>query len=583
MEGGGFNLSSGFSAVAQGDFHFFVLLGQLLGKFHPLAVHFPVACLVLAVIVETVWIGRSWWNRFRGKVSYQSELPLSVNPIAAFLIYVAAGSGMLAAVSGYWNSTSQDFFGETAEILNKHLLGALLAQAWVLFAAYILIRCRSGVTRERVVHVRLSLVVAFALLSVGAHQGALLVHGTDYFASVFERPSQQDVRAGMKLPPALPRNLLSTMPPAVSRDVSFESDVRPILKRSCFRCHGEGKRKGDLRVDDRNALLDGGESGPAVVVGDSENSYLVHLIAGLYPKSFMPEKGRELTAEEIGVLRKWIDSGLSFGSDAGKSNNMKRSAPALAVQVVRPPACKGCQEFENPIDKFLFEYFRKHSQSFPERASASQIVRRMYLDALGRLPQLEEYQNGIQLIEAGRESELVRGLLARPVEYAYGWLSYWNDLLRNDYSGPGFNQKNPSRKRKEITTWLRRALVENMPYDRFVKGLVAPNKRSEGFVRGIVWSGTINPNERPEMQAAQNIGQVFLGINLKCASCHDSFTSQWTLEDSYGLAGVYADSPLTMYRCDQDTGEKSHAKFLFEELNEVDGGASKVERQFQLA
>jgi len=85
------------------------------------------------------------------------------------------------------------------------------------------------------------------------------------------------------------------------------------------------------------------------------------------------------------------------------------------------------------------------------------------------------------------------------------------------------------------------------------------------------------------MQAAQNISQVFMGVNLKCASCHDSFINDWTLADSYGLASIYADEPLEMFRCDKPTGKKASMRFLYPELGEIDAASAKEARLGKLA
>jgi hypothetical protein len=93
----------------------------------------------------------------------------------------------------------------------------------------------------------------------------------------------------------------------------------------------------------------------------------------------------------------------------------------------------------------------------------------------------------------------------------------------------------------------------------------------------------VNASQVPAVQAAQNISQVFLGINLKCASCHDSFINDWKLADAYGLAGIFADGPLEMHRCDQPTGNFAPLKFLYPELGSIDGTAPTAERLRQLA
>src|SRR5213076_1901416 len=137
--------------------------------------------------------------------------------------------------------------------------------------------------------------------------------------------------------------------------------------------------------------------------------------------------------------------------------------------------------------------------------------------------------------------------------------------------------------RRQISGWLYRALATNMPYDRFVGELVNPNKTSEGFARGILWRGTVNAAMLPPMQAAQNISQVFMGVNLKCASCHDSFINDWTLADSYGMASIYSDHALELVQCDKPLGKTAVVKFLYPELGALDAKAPQAERVKRLA
>ncbi len=158
-------------------------------------------------------------------------------------------------------------------------------------------------------------------------------------------------------------------------------------------------------------------------------------------------------------------------------------------------------------------------------------------------------------------------------------MTFWNDALRNDYRGTGYIDGG----RKQITRWLFSALSKDMPYDRFVAQLVDPKPESEGFSKGIVWRGAINASQTPQMQTAQNISQVFMGVNLKCASCHNSFINDLTLADAYGLAGIYSAGPLEMVRCDKPTGKTAPLKFLYPELGEIDPAADKAARLKRLA
>jgi hypothetical protein len=169
--------------------------------------------------------------------------------------------------------------------------------------------------------------------------------------------------------------------------------------------------------------------------------------------------------------------------------------------------------------------------------------------------------------------------LANDRGYAAHWMTYWNYLLRNDYGGTGFITGG----RQQVTSWLYLALLENKPYNQFVSELVAPTKESRGFIDGIVWRGTGNASQTRQIQFSRNISQVFLGINMKCASCHDSFIDRWTLKEAHGLATIYAEKPVELERCDKPTGEMMVACWLFPELGQIDASKPRDERLKQLA
>jgi hypothetical protein len=207
------------------------------------------------------------------------------------------------------------------------------------------------------------------------------------------------------------------------------------------------------------------------------------------------------------------------------------------------------------------------------------FARRVWLDAVGLLPPVEELNAFLADKSADKRAKLVQRLLADNQAYAEHWLTFWNDLLRNDYKGTGYIDGG----RKQITSWLYTALARNTPYDQFVAQLVNPNAEAEGFTKGIVWRGAVNASMVPPMQAAQGISQVFLGVNLKCASCHDSFINEYTLKDAYGLAAVYSDTPLEIAECDKPSGHVAQVKFLYGELGVIDATADSATRKRQLA
>jgi hypothetical protein len=243
-----------------------------------------------------------------------------------------------------------------------------------------------------------------------------------------------------------------------------------------------------------------------------------------------------------------------------------------------PPADPG-SGLTNPVDRILKSYFEDQKHEPAQIAADRVFARRVSLDLIGLVPTPEQLQAFVDDTRPDKRARLVRELLDDRAAYSAHWLTFWNDALRNAYLGTGFIDDG----RKQVTGWLFRALYDNIPYDRFVHELINPVEGSEGFIKGIVWRGVVNASQRRELQAAQNISKVFLGINLKCASCHDHFLADWKLSDAYGLASVFADKPLEIYRCDKPTGEVAEIKFLFPELGQIDGAAPVGERRRQLA
>ena len=378
-------------------------------------------------------------------------------------------------------------------------------------------------------------------------------------------------------PPELGAGGRSSLPPlAAAGPVSYDRDVKPLLVSRCYACHGNGTRLGGFAVDSREGVLTGGQVHPGVVPGSSAKSYLIKLVQGDVPGEVMPARGPRLTPAEVGLLRAWIDQGVSFGS--AKSVLW---TPPLAPRHPKLPPAKPRSGLTNPVDRLLQPYFAANKIVPPALADDRTFARRVSLDTVGLLPQPDELDAFVRDRRPDKRARLVQRLLADDTAYADHWLTFWNDMLRNDYAGTGYIDGG----RTQITDWLYGALWHNLPYDKFVSQLVAPTPDSAGFTNGIVWRGTVNASQTPAMQAAQNVSQVFLGVNLKCASCHNSFVSSWKLADAYGMAGVYStsDGPLEMVRCDKPTGQTAPIKFIYPALGTIDGSAPREKRMAQLA
>jgi len=178
--------------------------------------------------------------------------------------------------------------------------------------------------------------------------------------------------------------------------------------------------------------------------------------------------------------------------------------------------------------------------------------------------------------------KICKGASEDTIKYVAMLLQYHVFTFINNQM-PGLAPAQQRNGRKPITDWLYTALARNLPYNVFVAELVNPGTESEGFANGITWRGTVNASMVPPMQAAHSVAQVFLGVNLKCASCHDSFINEYTLKDAYGLASIYANGPLEIAECDKPTGHIGKVKFLYEEIGLIDARADSATRKRQLA
>ena len=362
------------------------------------------------------------------------------------------------------------------------------------------------------------------------------------------------------------------LPPPATHTVDFEKEIKPLFEAACIKCHAKGKDKGGFSLETRDTFLKGGDTGPGAELGKSGKSNIVELVAGLDPDSIMPKKGSRWTAEQIGLLRAWIDQGAPWPKGITFAKPPPQNLQPREVAVSERPSV-------HPIDNLLAGYFAQKGVAFPNPVADRVFARRAYLDLIGLLPMPEQLDAFLRDSAPDKRAQLVRQLLDDKRNYADHWLTFWNDLLRNDYKGTGFIDGG----RKQISGWLYRALLDNMPYNRFVAELVNPTAASEGFSRGIIWRGSVNASMLPPMQAAQNVSQVFLGVNLKCASCHDSFVNDWSLADAYGLAAVYSDEKLELIHCDKPTGKTAAPRFLYPEVGGLDPALPKTERLQRLA
>jgi hypothetical protein len=374
-------------------------------------------------------------------------------------------------------------------------------------------------------------------------------------------------------PPSLWFGIALAAPLSAAPD--FVHQVAPILKKHCSECHSDMKRKGGLSMNTEDLFRQGSENGPIVDTAHPEKSLMLKLVTSNDTDVRMPPKGKGLNASEVEIVRAWVLGGAKW--EPGFAFKKPAYEPPLRPRNPTLPAAR--DKRSNPLDRIIDHYLAEKKLPRPSALDDAAFLRRIHLDLVGLLPDAAEVKSFIADKSPDKRTHLVDALLANKTAYTEHWLTFWNDLLRNDYVGTGYIDGG----RKQISGWLYRAIHDNMPYDQFVRALVAPSGDNDGFANGIKWRGSISAAQIPPMQYAQSIGQTFLGINLKCASCHDSFVDRWKLSEAYGLAAIYSDQPLEMFRCDKATGKPAVPAWLFPELGTVDAKLPKAERLKQLA
>ncbi|PHN06643.1 DUF1549 domain-containing protein [Flavilitoribacter nigricans] len=505
---------------------------EFLGRLHPLMVHFPIGLLVGAFLLES-------WNRMRGRKADYSGM-----------VYIGAFTAVFSAGFGWLLQSSDDYGGN---LVDQHQLTGFITAGLSLLTAFLYAR-RPAVS-DRTGYI--SLLVSCVSLSIAGHLGASLTHGEDYLSEVlpWSRGGEDNTA------------LLESFQ-AFAQSDSFPQDqldqlnlqVRAIFAHNCYKCHSTEKMKGELALDHEAGVFAGGENGAILVRGNADESDIIRRLE--LPRSHddvMPPKGKSLDQAEIDLIRLWIDQGAHWADEELKifrEAELALSKPALP----ETPA-----DISHPVDKFVHEYFAEQGLSWPEPIDDRQFIRRAYLDINGLLPAAEAVESFAADGASDKRAKLISSLLHDKTAYAQHWLSFWNDLLRNDYSGTGFITGG----RKQITEWLYDALENGKPYDQMARELIDPGPESEGFIKGIQWRGEVNASQRTELQAAQNIAQSLLGLNLKCASCHNSFVNNLTLDQAYGFANIFAEQPLEIYRCDKPTGRMAETTFLYPQLGEV--------------
>ncbi|MCA9192342.1 MAG: DUF1549 domain-containing protein [Planctomycetales bacterium] len=361
----------------------------------------------------------------------------------------------------------------------------------------------------------------------------------------------------------------------VGNALDFAHDIVPILRTHCVKCHGGDQAEGGFSVNSRESILASGNFS----IEDNSHSRMAMLLTNANADEQMPPPPEQrLSNDELEKLLSWLKAGIPW--EDGFTFAPERYEPPLFPRpIVLPPIRQGRI---HPIDRLIDSYFARNEIQRPARVDERSFVRRVYYDLIGLPPTQDVIESFVSnpLPFQKKQQLLVVRLLQRDPDYADHWLTLFNDLLRNDYSGTGFITGG----RKQITSWLYESLRNNKPFDEMARDLISPKSDDcRGYIDGIQWRGNVSAGQTVEIQFAQSVAQSFLGINLKCASCHDSFIDRWTLQEAYGLAAIYSQQPLMLHRCDMPTGEIARASWLFPEQGNIGNDLERDQRLVQLS
>jgi mono/diheme cytochrome c family protein len=334
------------------------------------------------------------------------------------------------------------------------------------------------------------------------------------------------------------------LPPAAKSKIEFARDIEPLLAKRCVVCHGPAQQMSGLRLDQKDAALKGGASGTDIVPGKSAESRLIRLVAGL-EKKVMPPMGARLTADEIGLLRAWIDQGVEWPAAKAPHWSFQK------IQRTAPPAVRDRSWPRNEVDNFILARLEREGIAPSPEAPKLTLLRRVSLDLTGLPPSPDEVRAFLSDNRPDAYERLVDRLLDSP-HYGEKWARYWLDLAR--YADSDGYEKDRSRPWAwRYRHWVIDALNRDMPYDEFtieqLAGDLLPNRNLDtlvatGFNRNTLTNreGGTDPEQFRDEQVldrAATLGTVWMGLTVGCAQCHNHKFDPITQKEFYQLTAFF--------------------------------------------
>ena len=377
----------------------------------------------------------------------------------------------------------------------------------------------------------------------------------------------------------------------------FEAKVRPVLAEMCFKCHGGSKTSGDLRVDSRAALLEGGTRGAAIKPGDPDKSLLLSAVRHAHPELKMPP-GKMLPDHVVVEIAAWIKHGAVWPKDvAGRSFKAEQHWAFQPVKSIAPPT-DPTGWAQHPIDRFIAAKLRGHGLAPVGPADRRALLRRVTFDLIGLPPTPEEIEALLRDDSPGAFAKVVNRLVASP-HYGERWGRHWMDVVRYADTA-GDNADYPIPEMYRYRDYIIDALNADKPFDQFVEeqlagDLLAKQGPPERYGERVIATGFLAlcrryataPYEFWHLSledAIDTMGQAFLGLSLRCARCHDHKFDPVTREDYYGLYSIFASTDFPFAGAEEFASmARPREKFVALEPNVADKLATYQKRLQDLA
>jgi mono/diheme cytochrome c family protein len=368
--------------------------------------------------------------------------------------------------------------------------------------------------------------------------------------------------------------------PAISRAdedaVDYVQDIKPILSRRCYSCHGALQQKNDLRLDTAALAKKGGSGGPAVVSGKIDESLLIDAVTGADGVQKMPSEGEPLTDEEIGKLRKWIEQGAKAPDEKTPEDPTKHWAYQPPVRAALP-VVKDARWGGNPVDAFIALEHQQRGLKASAPAEKNVLLRRVYLDLVGLPPTREELHAFLADDAADAYEKVVDRLLESP-HYGERWGRHWMDVWRySDWDGYGNEVRESQPHIWRWRDWIIESLNSDKPYDRMIVEMLAGDELAPADPKTVRATGFLVRNWYKFNRnvwidyTVEHTAKGFLGTTMNCARCHDHMYDPIAQEDYYRFRAFFEPHNI---RTDRVPGEDDPTKAGLVRVYDADATAA---------